>query len=168
MKSLLVAVACLITGLAHANGQGIEFKRDDIVGMWSYVSTYSQFKDGRKQNMFGVKPVGMFAILPNGRYSHIIMNPNLPKVASGRVREMTPEEAEKIAEGTLSHFGTYTVDEKAGTFTGQVERASFPNINGSEQVRTIIQLDRETLGYINSLSVAEEGAFVVALLRRVW
>ena len=162
-----VFFALFVLLLSATVAPSMEIKRDNLVGAWSYVSTYSEFKDGRKENIFGAKPVGMFVILPNGHYSHIIMHPELPKVRSNRVRDMTIAEAERIAEGTLAHFGTYTVNETAGSFTVKITKASFPNLDGRSQVRTILQLDDETLSYINDVSVAEEGAKVVAVLRRV-
>lgn len=147
--------------------QAIEYKRSELVGEWHYVETYSQFADGTRAPQFGPKPVGVFVILPNGRYSHIIMNPDLPTVKSDKFKKLTGKEAQAIASNVLVHFGTWTAQEKEGTFKVLIEQSSFANIEGRTQVRTIKQLDNDTLIYINDLSVAAPGAIVYAHLRRV-
>ena len=145
----------------------MEIKKEDLFGAWTYVSTYSEFVDGRKENIFGIRPQGIFVILPNGHYSHIIMRPDLPRISSGRIKDSTLREAEAIAEGVLAHFGVYSVNEKEGEFTVTVWKSSFANLDGMQQVRRIIQLDEDNLSYVNNLSVAEKGARVVAVLRRL-
>lgn len=145
----------------------MELKRADLVGEWAYVSTFNQFPDGRQVAFFGEKPVGRFIIMPSGRYSHIIGRSDLEDVTSGSIRDMTPAEQQRIAQGSLSHFGTYAVDEKAGTFTGFVEWASFPNIKDEDQLRTVTKINRDELHYTNHLSVAGVDAKVVAVLRRL-
>ena len=165
MKNIFIVMFILIASTAQAQQP---FKKQDLIGAWSYVTSYSQFPDGRKENQFSDKPRGIFIILPNGLYSHIIMADDLPRVRSGRFKESTIEEAEKIAEGALAHFGTYEVDETAGTFTVKIIKSSFPNFDGAVQKRTVIELTANTLSYINDLSVAAPGAIVVAVLRRVW
>jgi Lipocalin-like domain len=163
-RAAILLLATLLSSAAHA----LEINKDDLVGAWEYVSTYSQWPSGRKAQLFSDEPQGIFVLLPNGIYSHIIMAKDLPRVRSGKFKETTLAEAEKLAEGTLAHFGTYTVDEQAGKFTVIVRKSSFPNIDGATQVRTITKLDRDNLHYENDLSVAEPGVKVVAFLRRVW
>jgi len=166
----MIRLATLILLLLTGVGSAMEIKREDLVGAWTYIESYSEFPDGKREVLFGEKPEGIFIILPNGRYSHIIMSPDLPKIKSGRFLDSTISEAEKIAEGVLAHFGTWTIDEKLGKFTVIIHKSSFPNIDGARQVRTVTQLDREFLSYINDLSVVDinRGVRVKAQLRRVW
>jgi hypothetical protein len=160
---ILVVIGLLTSKPAPA----MEIKKADLIGAWAYVSTYNEFADNRRESFFGEKPVGIFILLANGHYSHIIMKPDLPRIKSRRIRESTLKESEAIAEGVLAHFGTYTVDEGAGEFTVTIRKSSFPNLDGVLQVRTVTKLDAENLSYINDISVADKGAKVVAVLRRI-
>ncbi|HMF51780.1 MAG TPA: lipocalin-like domain-containing protein [Candidatus Saccharimonadales bacterium] len=142
-------------------------KASDLVGIWAYESAYTEFPDGRRINQFGEHPQGLFIIRPNGWYSHIVMADDLPNVASGLLKEMTPTEAEAIAEGVLAHFGTYTVNEARGTFTVTILKSSFPNFDGVTQERTVLDLTHNRLEYVNPVSSAGDDAKVYAVLRRV-
>jgi hypothetical protein len=98
----------------------------------------------------------------------MVINPTVPKVASGNMANLTPAEALALAQGTLAHFGTYTVDPAAGTFTVMIQFSSFPNFAGVQQVRTLLQLDDDTLSYDNPVSASVPGAHVIAVLQRVF
>jgi len=55
----------------------------------------------------------------------------------------TPEEYAAIMRGSLSVFGTYTVDEEKKTVTYKIVSASFPNWEGEAQTRAIDKLTPE-------------------------
>jgi len=165
MRALLMIGVSLFLNITYAHA--LEIKRQDLVGAWVYVSTYSLFVDGRKENIFGTRPQGIFVIMDNGHYSHIIMRPDLPRVKSGRIRDSTLSEAEAIAEGVLAHYGTWSIDEAAGEFTVVVWKSSFANLDGMTQVRTVTKLDENNLSYVNQMSVAEHGARVIAVLQKL-
>lgn len=175
MKTISFALAfltSLIMGsiiMSDASTQSAPKKihAQDLYGLWEYVSAFQQRPDGSTFNQFGDPPRGYFAIFKNGHYSHIVMEPDLPHVASGLIKQMAADEALRIAEGTLAHFGTFTVDEEAGTFTVVIEKSSFPNFDGVSQTRTVTQLDKTTLAYQNPVSSAGPGNIVFAVLRRV-
>lgn len=169
MRLLIGILLSVFTSAAVAQ-QGTPFKKTDLIGAWAYIDSYSQWPSGRKEVLFGDKPQGIFVILANGLYSHIIMHPDLPVVRSGKFSDATVGEAERIAEGVLAHYGKWDADEKAGTFTVIIDRSSFPNINGAQQVRTVTKLDRQFLSYVNNLSVVDvsQSVRVVANLKRVW
>jgi hypothetical protein len=165
MKTVIVALTLmLLTSRAEAQKA---FKRQDLVGAWQYVYAVTEFIDGRKEAQFTDNPQGIFIILPSGHYSHIIMSDNLPNVSSRRFKEMTLEEAEKIAEGVLAHYGTWYANEGEGTFVVAIRKSSFPNFDGAVQVRTITELTRDTLAYVNDLAVTAAGARAIARLRRI-
>ena len=56
----------------------------------------------------------------------------------------TPDEYKAIANGTIAHFGSYTVG--AGVITFRIETSSYPNWDGAEQTRTYA-LTGDTLTY---------------------
>ncbi len=164
IRAFLVLLALsLCPTLAEA-----KIKRSELIGAWAYVSSYIEFPDGRRVEQFGDKPEGILILLPNGIYSHIIMENNLPKYKSGLIKEATNEEAQRVAAGSLSHYGTFRVDEANDTFVAHIYKSDFPNFDNQDQLREVTKLTRNELHYINKLSTAGEGAYVHAVLRRVW
>jgi hypothetical protein len=142
-------------------------KKGDLIGTWVYESAYTEFPDGRRIDQFGPKPQGIFIILPNGWYSHIIIADDLPDVKSGLLKETTPTEAEALAENVLAHYGTYTVDEARGILTVTILKSSFPNFDGIKQDRLVLDLTRSQLKYVNLISSAGGDAKVYAVLKRL-
>ena len=47
----------------------------------------------------------------------------------------SPEEYKAVVQGTIAHFGRYTVNEVDKTITFHIETSTFPNWNGLEQKR---------------------------------
>lgn len=138
-----------------------------LLGVWNYQDAHTEFADGRPDAYnFTPHPAGRFIITP-GYYSHIVMSPDLPKVASGLLKVMTPEEAMAIAINQLSHYGTWVADPAAGTFTVQIEKCTFPNFDGISQVRTITVLSETELQYVNHTVSNGADAVVVAGLSRL-
>jgi hypothetical protein len=68
---------------------------------------------------------------------------DVPKIASNNRLTATPEEYAAIMRGSLSVFGTYTVDEAKKTVTYHIVSASFPNWEGEAQTRVIDKLTTE-------------------------
>ena len=58
----------------------------------------------------------------------------MPVAANDKSRG-TPAEYQAAVQGSNAHFGTYVVDEAAGTVTFRIEHASYPNWEGTEQRR---------------------------------
>jgi hypothetical protein len=165
-KLWAVMVAGLL--LSTVSDQAIaqqKFKKENLIGTWIYVTTYTEFPDGKKIPQFTEHPNGIFIIATDARYSHHIMVPGRQKYASGNMWEGTPDEYRATAQGTLSHFGTYTVDEEAGTFTVSIQGSSYPNFEGIKQTRVIVELTPEKLTYVN-LVPAVGGGKIYAELRR--
>lgn len=137
-----------------------------LVGTWRYAAAYVQFDDGTIGYNFTQNPQGLFIIRPRN-YSHVVMSPDIPPVASGRLKVLTDAEAHAIAENVLVHYGTWDADPVAGTFSVHIEKSSFPNFDGITQVRTVTKLTRDELEYVNHTVTNGQGAVVVAQLTRV-
>lgn len=164
----VVAVLCaLAVGAVAAEAR--PFKAKDLVGTWAYVAAYTERPDGTRTDEFGAAPAGRFLIGSDGQYVHVVMRPDLPRVSSGQRGVMTDAEAQAIAKGVLAHFGTWTADERGGTFTAEIADpgSSYPNFDGIAQVRTVLELTRTTLRYSNPVSSTCQGCVVFAELRRV-
>ena len=168
-SSALAMAAMLAAGPGPAmSDQVMSIKKQDLVGAWRYESSYIESPDGHRESQFGEHPQGLFIILPNGWYSHVIMRDDLPRYSSGVMQKANDKEAQAVAAGELAHFGTWTLDEREGTFTAHVLWSDFPNFNGLDQRRTILELTKDRLRYVNELSIAGEGARVHATLSRLW
>ena len=82
----------------------------ELIGAWRYVGTRV---DGRNWDR-GPNPKGMIYYGPHGEMS-VQVAPDVKRKRSGAV--MTPEEAKIALTDYIAYFGTYTIDEQAGTVT---------------------------------------------------
>ena len=57
-------------------------------------------------------------------------------VANDRMQG-TAEENKATSQGTLTYFGTYSVDETARAMLIHIDASSFPNWNGADQKRLV-------------------------------
>jgi Lipocalin-like domain len=91
---------------------------------------------------------------------------NRAPFASNNRDSGTADENKSVAQGTLSHFGTYTVDEAAKTINFRIEGSSFPNWENTSQKRLVTALTDEVLTYSNPTSSTPGQGFTHAEL--VW
>jgi hypothetical protein len=107
-----------------------------LVGTWTLVSVDNVKPDGTRIQPYGFHPDGLLMFDAQGRYSVQIFRPGRAKFASNDKSKGTPEENQATVEGTNSHFGRYTVSEAEHVITFQIEHASFPNWEGTQQRRS--------------------------------
>jgi Lipocalin-like domain len=110
----------------------------------------------------------MLMFSPAGHYSAQFERANLPKIKSNEPEKATPEEAKAITGGTLAHFGDYTVNEADKTFTKHIHASSFPNWNGTKQVRKITALTDDVLTFNVANPSAAGAAGDIAQIELVW
>ena len=134
----LLALA-LFAGAAAA--QPAKSLKDQIVGSWNFVVAEVTAPDGKKSFPFGETPKGILIFTADGRFVQIHVAGDVPKIASNNRLTGTPEEYAAIMRGSLSVFGTYTVDEAKKTVTYNIVSASFPNWEGEAQTRVIDKLN---------------------------
>jgi hypothetical protein len=146
-RSMLNISAVTVLGLALLAGRADAAKVDQkqLVGDWALVSAGAPNPD--------IKPFGPndgFATFQsNGRFSLQLILSSLPKFASNNRAAGTSEENKAVVQGSISYFGTYSVNETDGTVTLHIERCSFPNWNGTDLKRIITSLTGEELKYMN-------------------
>lgn len=109
--------------------------KDQIVGTWTYVSVDLVRPDGTRVPLFGPNPQGQASFDGHGRYILMTARAGQAKFASTNRMEGTPEENQAVVQGSIAHFGRYTVDEANKTITFHIETSTFPNWNGTEQKR---------------------------------
>lgn len=137
-----------------------------LIGCWEYQAAYTLFPDGSVSYNFTPNPRGRFIILPNGRYSHIVMMPALAPVASGQLKVQTDAEAHAISTNVLCHFGTWTAKPSDGTFDVVIDQSTFPNFDGITQTRILTHLDLHILSYENLQASNGGDAKIIATLTR--
>ena len=119
---------------------------EKFVGSWKLVSLDARGSDGEIIYPFGQNPVGMIAYDAKGHMSVHVMCLDRPAFASGDQHTGTTEEIKSALEGYIAYYGTYMVNEEAGTVIHRVEASLFPNWIGIEQKRFFkLSGDRLTL-----------------------
>jgi hypothetical protein len=149
-RHLLSVCAITALGLAALPGASIaqqKSMKDQLVGTWTLLLSDGVKADGTHVPEFGPNPSGTLMFSPNGHYSVEIMRANLPKFASNNRDKVTTDESKAVAQGTLAHFGTYSVNEADKSFNLRIEASSFPNWNGTQQKRSITALTDDVLTY---------------------
>lgn len=111
--------------------------KDQVVGTWKYVSVDLVRPDGTREPLFGPNPQGQANFDSNSRYILMTARAGQAKFTSTNRMEGTPEENKAVVQGSIAHFGKYTVDETNKTITFHIEASTFPNWNGTEQRRPI-------------------------------
>jgi hypothetical protein len=133
-KLTIGALGLLLLGVVLAAGDAFAQTAKDLVGTWTLVSAVTE-QGGNKTDTYGPHPKGILMVDANGRYVIAIARAGLPKVASNNRTTATPEENKAIVGGSITHFGTLSVNAADQTMTFKIETATFPNFDGTEQKR---------------------------------
>ena len=164
MKAVL-GMALAVAFSATSGTAFAQATQKQLIGGWTVTSVVTE-EAGKKMEPYGPKPMGYMSLGANGRYSIQLMRPDLPKVASNNRGKTTPEESAAIAQGLLSHYGTWKlVDPKTGEIAFHVDGSSFPNWNGADQKR-FIMVKGDTLTLNNPTSPTGGTAVVVYKLAK--
>jgi hypothetical protein len=130
-----IAASLLFLSLALPAGDAAAQGAKSLVGTWTVVSSDTIDASGKKTPTFGPNPRGSLIFTSNGRYSLTLARTTLPKFAANNRLKGTAEENRTIIDGSLSHFGKYTVDDKDKSFTFHVETSTYPNWDATTQKR---------------------------------
>jgi hypothetical protein len=147
-RSLLSLSALTALGLALAPGdtvaQTAKINKAQLVGSWTLVANSNTNATSRN---FG--PNDGVLIFDGSRFSLQLVRSDLPKFGSNNRDTGTPDENKAVVQGSITYFGTYSVNDTDGVLTLHIERCSFPNWNGTDQKRIIALLNAEDLKYTN-------------------
>ena len=133
-KLTVRALGLLFFGVAMTAGDSFAQVSKEFIGTWTLVSAVTE-QGATKTDTFGPNPKGILMVDANGRYVIAFSRADLPKIASNNRTTGTPEENKAIVGGSLSHFGTLSVNAPDKTFTFKIATATFSNWNGTEQKR---------------------------------
>ncbi len=107
--------------------------KEQLVGTWSLLLADGVKADNTQVPLYGPNPEGQMIFTPNGRFSAELMRTTgRPAFKSNNRDTGTADENKATVQGTLSFFGTYTVDEPGKSFAQRVEGSSFPNWEGRQ------------------------------------
>jgi hypothetical protein len=109
--------------------------KDQLVGTWTFVSATTKRPDGSPQ--WGSNPKGLAIFADNGRFSESIMRSDRTKFAANNRLQGTPDDNKVTAQGTISTYGVYTVDDAKRTYTLRIEGSTYPNLEGTEITRPV-------------------------------
>ena len=120
--ALLALAVLMLCGGGDARSQAMQAQetqgqamQSDVarrfVGVWRYVGTRI---DGKPRPNRGANPKGFIFYTESGAMAAQIAPDRENKMAG---QEPTPDEAKAALADYVSYFGTYTVDERAGTVT---------------------------------------------------
>lgn len=140
MKLIQIAFAAL--SLALTSAAAAQNLRNQLVGTWDFVVAEVKAPDGKVSYPFGKSPKGLLIFTFDGHFAQVHVG-DVPKIASNNRLKGTPEEYAAIMQGSLSVFGTYTVDEEKKTVTYKIFSSTFPNWEGESQTRTIDKLTHD-------------------------
>jgi hypothetical protein len=128
--SVIVSIMLVFLMAPFCNAESIKKK---IVGTWRLVG----YDDPNPSDNRPVrKPTGYIMYDATGHMAvQINRQFDRPKFKSGKQAGGTPEETQAAFANYTAYFGTYTIDEKAGTVTHHLEGSLFPNAIGSDNVR---------------------------------
>lgn len=140
--TIALSGALFATPLYHAHAadntpQSVKTEDAPLVmeGTWVMASAYEIRADGTRTTNYGEHPKGLLMVDRNGQYSLQIFRPVRSKFAAGDKSRGTPEEYREAAMGSSTHTGRITVDAANNKITFKIETASYPNWEGTQQVR---------------------------------
>lgn len=155
--------ALLWTSVAVAQPKSM---RDQLVGTWNLVIAEITAADGKKTLPFGPSPKGQIIFTADGHFSQVHVSSGLPRIAGNNRLNGTDADNRAIVQGTLSLFGTYTVDEEKRTLTFNIVASTFPNQEGASQTRTIDKLTAEEFVNTNRGAARDGPAAAANFYRR--
>jgi hypothetical protein len=109
--------------------------KDQFVGTWKLVATEYRDEAGNRIYPYGEGSSGRIIYDARGYLSVHVVRAGQPRFASDALFGSTPQEAKEAFDGYIGYFGSYTVDERAGTVTHHIEGSANPNWVGGDQVR---------------------------------
>ena len=136
-----------------------------LEGTWIMTAAYEIRADGKRTTNYGEHPLGLFIVDKSGRYSMQIFRPGRLKFASGVKASGTAQEYRDAIVGSSTHTGRVEIDAAQAKLIFNIETSSFPNWEGTEQVRDFTFNDG-TLTYSVPASASGNGTIAYSIWQR--
>jgi hypothetical protein len=150
MKRMITLWAITLLGFSLP-GAAVAQSAKDLVGTWINTSNVNVRADGSRVDIFGPNGKGIFIFDSNGHYASVTLSANIPKFGSGNRNTGTAEENKAVVQGSLAHYGTYTIADKIITL--KVEGSTWPAWADTEQKRTIISFTGDEIKWTLPASI---------------
>jgi hypothetical protein len=145
--SHFIPVAAMVGAVMMTNATAQSTKKERLVGSWILVSLTAG--EGANQTLpYGPNPKGTMIVDGNGRFSITLLRSDLPQFSSKNRMMGTQAENNAIVRGSISYFGTLTIDEETGVMTVNIEGSTFPNFDGGTQT-WILSFNGDEMTYFN-------------------
>ncbi len=118
-------------------------------GVWQLVSFEQNDPGGNVSHPYGEMPIGRLTFDAAGRMSVFVMKPGrfASVNSTAAIATATVDDLRQVADGYMSYYGSFQVDESTKTITTKVEAATIPAWTDSEQKRAY-ELAGDTLALI--------------------
>jgi hypothetical protein len=144
LTKLLPAITLLALALSADGSRSAALDKTALLGTWILASDFNIRPDGTRSEEF-LPGDGLLTFDATGHFSQALIRADLPKFAAAG----TPDENQAVMKGSLSFFGTWSLDDTGSIVTLHLERCSFPNWNGTDQTRRIVLLTSSELKWTN-------------------
>lgn len=140
----------------------------ELVGAWTLVRCDNVYPDGRRVELYGPNPEGMWLIDAQGDYMMQIVRASRTPFAANDKSKGTPEEYRAASLDSNAHFGHVSANAATMVMHSQIVRASYPNWDGKGGDTTYtLKGDELTYTVAKPSSGAAEGAHGEVVWRRV-
>ncbi len=137
-ERLFAIVVLTVLGLAVLSGYAAAQQKslaEQLLGAWTLVSIDYVRADGTRMQTFGADPKGLAMFDSRGQFVITVMRSDRPAFALKDRMKGTAEENQATTQGTMTYFGTYSVNEADRNIAIRIVSSSFPNWNGADQKR---------------------------------
>ncbi len=116
--------------------------KNNVAGTWRLASAQLD-PQGANTPIFGPQPSGLLMFAEDLHFVELLHDPAVPKFAADAWNQGTAAENKAAVAGSLSLYGTYTVDDDGNFYSERVLGATFPNWNGLARGRRELTLTVE-------------------------
>ncbi len=166
-RAAMLAVLCLLGASCATRPDAMAHVHQHphlLTGTWQLVAADAVRPDGVHIRDYGEDPKGLLLVDATGRYSLQIFKSERPQFASTNKAEATPSEYRSAVMGSSTHFGSIDVDAGGQTLTFNIVVASFPNWQGTRQIRHF-ELKNDVLSY--EVPARPDGNVPISVWRRI-
>ncbi len=157
--SLIATVAMAVSSIHAQVGTANPF-----VGSWKLIAADKLLPDGTRIPDYGAEPHGMVIFTADGHFMIDVFRDVRTKFVSKDREKGTFEEYKEAQLSSSCAFGTYSVDTATGKFTIHIDRSTYPNNDGTTQVRDY-ELKGDTLSW--RVIPRPDGSIPITVVRRI-
>jgi len=137
-----------------------------LAGAWTLVRVDNVYPDGRRVELYGPNPQGLWLIDAQGNYMMQMVRAQRGRFAANDKSQGTAEEYRAASLDSNAHFGHVSAD--GSTLHTHIEHASFPNWDGKDGTSPYtVKGDELSYTVAKPSSGAAEGAHGEVVWRRL-